>query len=118
MIPSELVTAWLARAEELRPYAAPAAEAFERAAAELRAALHEESLGTVNLEEAAAISGYSADHLGRLVKDGTIPNAGRKNAPRIRRCDVPRKATAGASREPDPSLRARSRSQVAARIRR
>ena len=34
--------------------------------------LEDESL---NLKQAAAESGYSSDHLGRLVRDGKIPNA-------------------------------------------
>ncbi|MDE2782551.1 MAG: hypothetical protein OXK77_06320, partial [Gemmatimonadota bacterium] len=50
--------------------------------------------------EAARESGYSADHLGRLVRDGRIPNAGRPGAPRIARTDLPRKAPA----EPLPAL--------------
>jgi hypothetical protein len=46
----------------------------------------------LDLRAAARESGYSADHLGRLVHAGTIPNAGRPHAPRIRRADLPRKA--------------------------
>jgi len=46
-------------------------------------------LEPVSLVDAAAESGYSADHLGRLVRAGTIPTAGLPNAPRIRRCDLP-----------------------------
>ena len=45
----------------------------------------------LTLVEAEGESGYSADHLGRLVRSGAIPNAGRPNAPRIRRRDLPRK---------------------------
>ncbi len=45
----------------------------------------------LTLREAAAISGYTEDHLGRLIRDGTVPNTGRVNAPRIRRGDLPRK---------------------------
>jgi hypothetical protein len=41
--------------------------------------------------EAAAESGYAADTLGRLVREGQIPNAGRLNAPKIRRRDIPKK---------------------------
>jgi hypothetical protein len=48
----------------------------------------------LNLQEAARESGYSADHLGRQLRDGRISNAGRPNAPRIRRGDLPRKASA------------------------
>jgi len=47
----------------------------------------------LNLRTAARESGYSADHLGRLVHEGKIPNAGRPHAPRIRRADLPRKPT-------------------------
>lgn len=46
----------------------------------------------LNLAEAAETSGYSADYLGRLVRSGAIPNAGRNHAPRIRMEDLPRKA--------------------------
>jgi len=45
----------------------------------------------LTLEEASQISGYSADHLGRLVREGKISNAGRPGAPRIRRAALPRK---------------------------
>ena len=45
----------------------------------------------LTLQEAADLSGYSADHLGRLVREGKIPNAGRPKAPRIARRDLPRK---------------------------
>jgi len=41
------------------------------------------------LKEAARKSGYSQAHLGRLVRNGRIPNAGRPRAPRIRLGDVP-----------------------------
>ena len=37
-------------------------------------------------------SGYSEDHLGRLVRAGTLRNYGRKGAPRVRRGDLPRRA--------------------------
>ena len=46
---------------------------------------------TFNLTQAASYSGYSREHLGRLVKAGKICNAGRPCAPRIRRGDLPRK---------------------------
>ncbi len=41
---------------------------------------------------------YSADHLGRLVREGKLPNAGREGAPRIRLQDLPRKANGAASK--------------------
>ena len=45
----------------------------------------------LNLQQASKESGYTPDHLGRLVKAGEIPNAGRANAPRILRKNLPRK---------------------------
>jgi len=55
---------------------------------ELEAALQSVEDG-VTLAEAARLGGYSADHLGRLIHEGTLVNVGRKYAPRIRRADVP-----------------------------
>ena len=47
----------------------------------------------LNLRQAAQESGYSADHLGRLVREGRICNSGRPHSPRVRRCDLPQKAS-------------------------
>jgi len=49
---------------------------------------------TLTLRDAARESGYTADHLGRLVRNGTLPNVGRKHSPRVRACDLPRKPAA------------------------
>lgn len=89
-----LIAAWRARADELRPYATPAAAAFDRAADELERHLTALELEPLNLQQAAAESGYSPDHLGRQVKQGKIPNAGRPRAPLILRRDLPRKPAA------------------------
>ncbi len=88
---------WRRQAKSLRRYGGdtPAA-ALERCAADLEAALVERDETTFSLVEAARESGYSADHLGRLVRDGKIPNAGRPGAPRIAHKDLPRKASAPA----------------------
>ena len=43
---------------------------------------------TMSLTEAAERTGYSAEHIGRLVRRGRLPNAGRKNAPRVRLGDL------------------------------
>lgn len=43
----------------------------------------------LTLHQAAEESGYSEDHLGRMVRERKIPNAGRRNAPRILRRDLP-----------------------------
>lgn len=52
----------------------------------------------LTLTDGAAESGYSAEYLGTLIRQGKIENAGRPHAPRIRRQDLPRKAL----RLPDP----------------
>ncbi len=45
------------------------------------------------LTEAAAQSGYSVDHLSRLLRETKLPNAGRKGAPRIKAVDLPTKSS-------------------------
>ena len=88
---------WRRQAKELRRYGGETpATALESCAAELEATLVERDETTLSLVEAARESGYSSDHLGRLVRDGKIPNAGRPGAPRIALRDLPRKASAPA----------------------
>lgn len=93
MVIAALPVEWKARAKNLRQWAgaSEAAKAWETAAAELEAVLSTEEDQLLDLQQASATSGYSADHLGRLVRQGRIPNAGRQNAPRIRLADLPRK---------------------------
>lgn len=86
-----LVIQWRERAEALRDYAPPAATAYEKAAAELEAELNREANEALNLREAAKESGYHEDSLGRLVRQGRVPNVGRPNAPKIRRRDLPKR---------------------------
>ncbi|MXV95501.1 MAG: hypothetical protein F4Z92_06470 [Gemmatimonadetes bacterium] len=84
---------WRRRAKSLRRYGAETpATAIERCADDLEATLVERDETTYSLVEASRESGYSADHLGRLVRDGKVPNAGRPGAPRIALKDLPRKA--------------------------
>jgi hypothetical protein len=42
----------------------------------------------LSLSEAAERTGHTPDHIGRLVREGKVPNAGRKNAPRVRVRDL------------------------------
>ena len=88
---------WRKQAKALRRYGGETpAVALDRCADDLEATLVERDETTYSLVEAARESGYSADHLGRLVRDGKIPNAGRPGAPRIARRHLPRKAPAPA----------------------
>lgn len=97
MTASELAGLWQADADVLRRRGcAVQAEALERCASELQAALRAENAEALTLAEAARESGYSPDRLRHLVTAGVIPNAGARGRPRIRRADLPRKAKASA----------------------
>ena len=43
----------------------------------------------LTLREAAELSGYTRQHLARLIQQGKLKNYGRPNAPRVRRGDLP-----------------------------
>lgn len=89
----DLIPHWRAQAADLRRYgAATNAATLEAAAVELETALRDEAGELLTLARASAESGYSAEHLARAVRAGTLPNAGRRGAPRIRRSELPRKA--------------------------
>jgi hypothetical protein len=94
-----LVVAWRDDAERLKEYFGfdQPARLIQRMANDLEAALRAEVDELLNLREAAHEAGYSEDHLGRLIREGRIPNAGRTNSPRIRRGDLPQKRGRGAA---------------------
>ncbi len=76
------------------------AEVLEGAAADLEAALTMAGAEAVTLAEAARLSGYTADALGRMVRTGALRNVGRPHAPRLRVADLPRKPhSSGAPRQ-------------------
>ena len=105
---------WLTRRDELRRLHAlvDGATLCDELLAELDQIADNGANELLPLHRAAAESGYSADHLGRLLRDGKLANAGRVNAPRIRRGDLPikvRHAVAlDAERSYDPDTDARS----------
>jgi len=88
---AELVAKWESRHEEWRRLGVQVNGAL--LADEVLADLHELSranaLDPVSLGEASLISGYSIDHLQRLVAAGKLENIGKKGRPRIRRGDLP-----------------------------
>lgn len=59
--------------------------------ADLQALENENADQLLSLNRASELSGYSAEHLARLIRAGTLPNAGRRNKPLIRLRDLPRK---------------------------
>jgi hypothetical protein len=110
-----LITRWREQAVALRRYAAAGqAEALEQCAAELEAALDQLDGELITLATAATECGYSADHLGRLIRSGRLTNHGRDHAPRVRRGELPRKAhrrqtTPLRTTEPSPDMEALTR---------
>lgn len=105
-----LLHRWADEAKQLRERyalesAARVCEAHVRELAKVVAAQEDEVL---TVPEAAQETGYSAQHLRALVSSGTVPNAGRKGQPRIRRGDLPaRKLKTAASRKKKPSPKGR-----------
>jgi hypothetical protein len=65
------------------------ARALEWAVGRIEAAIREYADERLTLTQAARQSGYSPDHLARLLRAGRLPNAGRRGAPRIRAADLP-----------------------------
>ena len=90
---AELPTNFRERAAFLRENAAAeqAATAWEKAAIELESALRGHELEAFTLRAAAPECGYSVDHLRRLIRAGTIPNAGNDREYQILRRDIPKK---------------------------
>lgn len=103
-----------AKAAELRDSFADEARAraLEWAASLLEGAIREHAEDRLTLAQAALRSGYSADHLARLVRDCRLPNAGQRGSPRIRAGDLPlRRPRAVAAPDPrayDPVADARA----------
>jgi len=85
-----LVTTWKRLAETFSAWGAEdQAGVLTRCTAELEAVLRKAEEEPLTLAEAARQSGYSADHLGRLLRAGKLPNAGRHNSPAILRKHLP-----------------------------
>jgi hypothetical protein len=90
------VAKWSDEAESLRRLGAhvDGALLIDAILADLSVLDRAKATEALTLEEAARESGYTSDHLGKLLRVGAIPNAGRKNAPRILRRHLPRKPSA------------------------
>jgi hypothetical protein len=87
---AELPDEWRALAAQQRRFGADSqALILEFCADELAASLRRGGDERLSLARAAKESGYSTDHLSRLVRDRKIPNSGRPSKPLIRRADLP-----------------------------
>jgi hypothetical protein len=85
------IDAITAKARELRDAFGDDARArtLEWAVAEVEAALAVDADQLLTLAQASALSGYSIDHLARLIRRGRLSNSGRLGAPRVRLRDLP-----------------------------
>ncbi len=91
---ADLPAAFKAIASDAREYTADerAAAIWERAAEMVEESLRRSGLERLTLPQAAAESGYSRDHLRRLIDEGTIPNASAADGSKaILRKDLPKK---------------------------
>lgn len=85
-----LIDRWRAEAWLLERRGAPEqARALAVCGDELEATITAWLDESLTLTEAAAESGYTAGHLGRLIRAGALPNSGRAGAPRIQRRHLP-----------------------------
>lgn len=92
MTPKDLAQRWREDAEVHDRYgAAQLAQVCRSHADEMESALRSVADDALDLASAARESGYSPDRLRHLIAEGSIPNAGRKGSPRIRRGDLPLK---------------------------
>lgn len=104
---------WRATAETLKAHGAKSrAKLVQHLSDRLLEAACRSTEEVLTLAEAAAESGYTAAHLGKLIAKREIPNAGKKRSPRLRRSDLPKKPKLAAV-TPRRQLHRTSRHQVA-----
>ena len=99
--PADLLQLWQQRADFLHQYGDPnSARIWRTAAVELERALEAFGAETLTVDEAAKVTGYTPDYIRKQIAAGDLPNAGRKNAPRVRRGDLKAKPQGGRGRPP------------------
>lgn len=115
MTRDELLNRWMHEAETLSSLDARVdpARLIRKLVAELESLFREEESESLTLAEAAECSGYSQDHIGRLIRQGSVQNVGRRHAPRVRRGDLPRKPHALRKDAPVAIVSDTSRRQIA-----
>lgn len=95
MTRNEFFVTWSARAAELKSLDArvDAAALITQILTQVELLLRDADDDQLTLQEAAAISGFTSDHLGRLIRKGVLRNYGVRHRPRVRRADLPRKTS-------------------------
>lgn len=82
---------WRVTADSVRRYSPDFARFLEAVAEDRDVYEKEHHLEALTLVQAAKASGYTPDHISRLIAEGRIENVGKKGAPGTRRGDLPRK---------------------------
>jgi hypothetical protein len=86
---------WEKDAQLLAQYGSPQqADVLRHCSQKLFEVIKSEKEVLLTLTLASQVSGYSADHLGRMVGDGKLTNYGRKGSPKLRLGDLPKKPRA------------------------
>ena len=93
MMSNDIITRWETRRTEMSRLRSTvdAASLIEEFLTDLESLAGLES--PVTLSEASRQTGYSADHLARLIKNKKLTDHGRKHAPRVKVSECPRKTT-------------------------
>jgi hypothetical protein len=86
-----LIQRWRGKADLIRAYSPDLARVLEAVAEELEQYEREHQAEKLTLGQASVESGYSTDHLRRLVGEGRIENVGNGGSLLLRRGDLPRK---------------------------
>jgi len=119
---AELRQAWTNRRDEWRKLGVQVdgARLAEEVLAELEQLAAADAEELLTLTDAAREAQLHPDSIGRAIRQGRIQNAGRQNAPRVRRGDLEKLTTRrrSASRSPDPapSLSAITRDAIAGKL--
>lgn len=92
--PTTFRAAWQRRRDEYALAAAlvDGAKLCDLVIADIERAIDVADARELTLTDAAAESGYSVNHLRRLVRAGSLANVGSPRRPRVRSVDLPRKA--------------------------
>ena len=92
---NELASQWENDAQLMAQYGSPQqADVLRHCSRKLFEVIKSEKDVLLTLTLASQVSGYSADHLGRMVGEGRLTNYGRKGSPKLRLGDLPKKPRA------------------------
>lgn len=114
MTHDDIIARWEARLAEWRQFKSQVdgAKVCEEVLEDFRAWQDAEENQLISLTDAARSSGYSREHLGRLVREGKIANHGSVQRPLVRRADLPTKPGHLPGSEEDDEFTTSSKRQI------